>query len=167
MQMLLKKSSVAAKCALMDSIHSDSEGLKIKVSTKYICALCAWSTQLHEFRVMAWLNSCQSMSAMLRMQCRGYNVRLWASRGRVLGILKDRANVVIILRMHWQMSCSVLTIHVGMSFHWYFCFVFTTLRSFLNNWFIFILIFTEINNCQDNDPGQWILWLIFNYPNFE
>ena len=38
-----------------------------EASTKYIHGSCALSTQLREFRVMAWL-ACQSMYVILRMQ---------------------------------------------------------------------------------------------------
>ena len=106
--------------------------LMLEVLTEYIHGSCALSTQLSESRVMVWLNSYPSMSAMLRILMWRLCCLIVIIRGKSLGNIAG----------------------MGKCCHY---FVYTLTNELLKT--LISLIFIEINNCQDNEFCDFIFSL--------
>ena len=120
----------------------------LEVSTECIHCSCALSTQLSKFMVMACLNCCQSISAMLRMQIwRVYGLIMSTSR-KSLGHIVRYGKCYFVL---YTLTNEMLKTEGNLLHLIIFSFAFTPQRSYLNTRINFFLILIEINNCQENE----------------
>ena len=130
--------------------------LKLEVSIEWIHGSCALTVQLSEFRVMALYTIVEFMSKHI-CHVKDVNVDtiLTACKHQVKESWGKLGNLKKIFCAHIdKMNCSKEMIF---SLNWSFCYAFTTMGSFLNISFNFILIFTEITIVRAMD--FMTLWL--------